>query len=85
MKKLFLLVTYHLLIMTIISAQWLKATIPVGDNPWDLIYNPLNNKVYCANDWSNTVSVLDDTSDSVITTIPVGSSPRAWNPIQNRT
>jgi YVTN family beta-propeller protein len=57
----------------------------VGDNPWDLVYNPLNNKVYCANDWSNTVSVIDDTSDSVITTIPVGSSPRAWNPIQNRT
>ena len=71
--------------MTIVTAQWLETTIPVGDYPWGLVYNSLNNKVYCANDNSNDVTVINGASDSVIKTIAVGGNPGAfaWNPIQN--
>jgi YVTN family beta-propeller protein len=62
-------------------------TITVGNNPDALVYNSINNKVYCANAGSNNVTVIDGVTNSVITTIPVGSWPRAfaWNPVQNRT
>jgi YVTN family beta-propeller protein len=52
-------------------------TIPAGDHPWALGYNFTNNKVYCANAYSNNVSVIDGAADSVITTITVGGWPYA--------
>ena len=85
MKKLFLLVTYQLLLVSIVSAQWLVKTIPVGDNPKDLVYNSTNNKVYCANVFGNNVTVIDK-YDSVIKTIQVGNMPDAlvYNSINNK-
>jgi YVTN family beta-propeller protein len=76
MRNFISLVTLHLALCTILSAQWLEDTIPVGDSPWTLIYNSLNNKVYCANRYSNNVTVIDK-NNSVIKTIPVGESPVA--------
>jgi len=66
--------------------QWLEETIPVGDNPRPLVYNSTNNKVCCAKAESNSVTVIDGATDTVITTITVGGGPCtfAWNPIQNR-
>ncbi len=67
--------------------QWLEATVPVGDNPWALVYNSIYSKVYCANGGGDDVTVIDGESDTVIKTITVGGSPGAlaWNPIENRT
>ena len=62
------------------------ATIPVGAWPIDLTYNPANNKIYCANNWRDTVTVIDGTINSVITAIPVGDEPYAliYNPTNNK-
>ncbi|MEO0182771.1 MAG: FlgD immunoglobulin-like domain containing protein [candidate division WOR-3 bacterium] len=62
------------------------AAIPVGVKISDLCYNPTNNKVYCANYFSNDVTVIDGATDSVITTIRVGSQPCAlcYNSTNNK-
>ena len=52
-------------------------TITVESGPYALDYNFLNNKVYCANSNSSTVTVIQGAIDSVITTIPVGYYPRS--------
>jgi len=69
------------------SGQWLETTTTVGSGPWDLVYNPTDNKVYCAHIEGSNVTVIDGAADTVITTITVGAYPRApvWNPVQNRT
>jgi len=58
----------------------------VGDMPFALVYNPINNKVYCANRISDNVTVIDGATNAVITTIAVGNGPWAfaWNYAQNR-
>ena len=73
------------LIFTIGQSQWLEATVPVGDYPWELVYNSSDNKVYCTNRESNNVTVIDK-YNSVIKTITVGSSPTAlvYNPLNNK-
>ncbi len=77
--------------ITLTNAQWLETTIGVGDGPRALVYNPTNNKVYCANYGSNpnydsTVTVIDGATNAVITTITVGDGPRAlvYNPTNNK-
>jgi YVTN family beta-propeller protein len=66
--------------ITLTNAQWLETTITVGDFPGALVYNPTNNKVYCANEGSASVTVIDGATNTVITTIGVGNSPcsRKW-------
>jgi YVTN family beta-propeller protein len=64
----------------------------VGDEPSALFYDPINNKIYCANSGTypsatgTTVTVIDGATDNVITTITVGSGPKAfaYNPQYNR-
>jgi len=72
--------------ITLTNAQWLETTITVGDCPVALVYNPTNNKVYCANYESDNVTVIDGATDSVITTIMVGDAPRSlgYNPTNNK-
>jgi len=64
------------------------STIEVGNAPYALCYNSINNKVYCANNGppDYTVTVIDGENDNVIKTIPVGYGPRsfAWDPVQNQ-
>ena len=57
--KVFVGIVVFCLIFGIGQSQWLETTILVDDYPWDLVYNSLNNKVYCANDGSNDVTVID--------------------------
>jgi YVTN family beta-propeller protein len=85
MKNFILLVTCHFILVTVSSAQWLEATIPVGDNPWALVYNSTDDKIYCANVYGNNVTVIDK-YNSVIKTIPVGVEPNAlvYNSINNK-
>jgi YVTN family beta-propeller protein len=61
-------------------------TISAGSAPYALCWNSINNKVYCANNFSASVSVIDGANNSVLTTIPVGDYPCAfcWNSTQNR-
>jgi YVTN family beta-propeller protein len=51
-----------------------------------LEYNPQDNKVYCANEMSNTVSVIGGTSNQVIRTLTTGDYPVsfAYNPVDNK-
>ena len=72
--------------ITLTNAQWLETTIAVGSGPGALVYDPTNNKVYCANRFSDNVTVIDGATNAVITTIVVGSGPEAlvYNPTNNK-
>jgi len=74
-------------LLSAVSAQWL-ATIHLPDSsaPRALCYNPQNNKIYCANRYSDTVTVIDGATNGVLRTIDVGDVPIALchNPAQNR-
>ena len=62
------------------------ASVYTGDFPDALCFNAINNKVYCANFYGNSVSIIDGVSNTVITTVPVGMYPQAlfWNPVNNK-
>ena len=49
------------------------ATIPVGSRPAGLAIDSAN--VYVANNGSNSVSVIDQSTNTVVATIPVGAQP----------
>lgn len=49
--------------------------IPIGDFPQLLAYNPDNGNMYVANTGSNTVSVIDGDTNTVIETIDVRGRP----------
>jgi YVTN family beta-propeller protein len=61
-------------------------TVQVGDFPWVLAYNPTNNKIFCANGYSDNVTIIDGAGDTVITTVGVGDYPYAlaYNPTNNK-
>ncbi|HKR74859.1 MAG TPA: YncE family protein [Candidatus Nitrosocosmicus sp.] len=58
------------------SAYAFMGSIQVGSHPFDLIYNNINGNIYVANFDSNSVSVIDSTTNQVIATIPVEQKPR---------
>jgi len=68
--------------------QWLETTIylPDSSGPAALCYNSTNNKVYSANNWSNSVTIIDGATNSVITTVAAGSGPIAlgYNTTNNK-
>lgn len=46
--------------------------IPINGNPWDVAVNPLTNKVYVANRYSdNAVTIIDGSTDQIIDSIKV--------------
>ncbi|VFJ15392.1 YncE family protein [Candidatus Nitrosocosmicus franklandus] len=57
-----------------------------GSYPIGVAINPLTDKVYVANQYSNTVSVYDAKTDKLIKTIPAGTFPYGVdaNPYNNR-
>ena len=67
-------------------AQSAPTAITVGRGPIAVAVNPTSERVYVANEGSNTVSVVDATTDQLIATIPVGRLPSsvAINPMTNR-
>ncbi len=50
-------------------------TIPVGSNPFGVAYDSGDGRVYVANAVSNTVSVIDTSTNTVNANITVGSNP----------
>ena len=57
------------------AAESVVATISVSSGPEGVAVNPNTNRVYVANQNSNTVSVIDGSTKGVGATIPVGTSP----------
>ncbi|HYV52561.1 MAG TPA: hypothetical protein VE971_04635 [Candidatus Eisenbacteria bacterium] len=59
----------------------------VGDHPLGIAFNPVNKDMYVANEVSNTVSVIDSSTNTVISTISFGSNSApvdiAFNPTNN--
>ena len=53
------------------------ATIPVGLGPIGVAITPDGTRVYVTNDNSDTISVIDTATNTVVATIPVGSGPVA--------
>ena len=86
--------TNYLLITTImllclplyVTAQWLETTITVGDSPSALVYDSIRNIVYCANYYSENVSVIDGATNTVTKTVEIGGRPitLAFNPTSNK-
>jgi YVTN family beta-propeller protein len=66
-------------------ADQVVTTIPVGSSPSWVEINPVTNEIYVANSGSNTISVINGSTNSVTSTIPVTYSPEsiAVNPITN--
>jgi YVTN family beta-propeller protein len=64
----------------------IKATIQVGDSPQGIAVNPNTNRIYVTNYSSNSVSVIDGDTNTVIDTIAVGNAPQgiAVNPVTNK-
>src|ERR1043166_1374824 len=62
------------------------SAIDVGSYPVGIRMNPITNKIYVANQYSNTISVIDGSNDQVISTIKVESFPYDLdvNPFNNR-
>ena len=83
-QKYALIATFFVLSLPLlVSAQWLETTIAVGGCPQALVYNSTNNKVYCAITQTDSVTVIDGVTNSVITTITVGVLP--WALVYNLT
>ena len=57
------------------TLQGLKNTIEVGPSPTGIIFDPNNNYMYVSDRGSNNVSVINTTTNNVISQINVGSNP----------
>ncbi len=81
---LFLLVTG--LTPGVSSAQYIETEVRVGFAPSDLFWNPISNKVYCANSGENSVSIIDGATNVVRATIGVADFPANFclNPNANK-
>ncbi|MFO7650181.1 MAG: YncE family protein [bacterium] len=64
----------------------LLATLAVGAGPVALCYDSIDQRVFCANHDSASISIISGQSNTVIATIPVGPAPNAliWTPISNK-
>jgi len=60
------------------SSPSLVATIAVGTSPTSVVVNPVTNLIYVANSGSNSVSVIDGSSNTVTATV---TSPEMLSPI----
>jgi len=61
-------------------------TVFVGHYVHAICYNPVDRKVYSADEFDGTVTVIDATVDTVLARISVGGSPFSlcWNPLLDR-
>jgi YVTN family beta-propeller protein len=67
------------------AAQSLSTTVPTGSYPIAVAANPATNKIYVANQNSDSVTVIDGVTNNT-TTVWIGSSPNALavNSVTNR-
>jgi YVTN family beta-propeller protein len=66
--------------------EGMDSGIKVDSYPVGIAINPATSKIYVANEFSNTVSIIDESTDKVQATIKVGSFPYGIdvNPLNNR-
>ena len=85
MKSKFLLLAVSCW-LSAVHAQWLETTIPVGGGPWELMYVPSVNKVYCANDDPTSISIIDCVTNTVRATVAIPNAciPLAWSDTYKR-
>jgi YVTN family beta-propeller protein len=64
----------------------INSGIKVDSYPVGVAVNPTTNKIYVANEFSNTVSIVDGSTDKIEATVQVGSFPYSIdvNPLNNR-
>jgi YVTN family beta-propeller protein len=74
-----------LLLTQVAAAQTASATVTAGTNPYSVAVNSVTNKIYVADAGSNSVTVIDGSSESTAT-VTVGASPDALavNPVTNK-
>ena len=67
------------------AAPAASPTVSVGSHPYGVAVNPSTNTVYVANYGSNSVSVIDGSTNTVTSTVSVGNGPSgvAANPSTN--
>jgi YVTN family beta-propeller protein len=67
-------------------AQTVTAGIQVGSVPYAAVLNPVTNRLYVANGYDGTVSVINAGSNALLGNIPVGLNPTALavNPVTNQ-
>jgi len=64
--------------ITIIDLQHqITTTIPVGNRPVALAFNPINEQLYVANLADDSITVIDTATETITTTLPIGKGPRA--------
>ena len=61
------------------------ATITVGPGPFGVAEDPSTHTAYVANTGSNTVSVINEATNTVTATIPVGACRLGWRWTRPRT
>src|ERR687889_2749088 len=62
------------------TTNTIVATIPVGKNPQAIAYNPANGLLYVANALSDTLSIINGTSNIVIDNITSGAAGNLFSP-----
>jgi YVTN family beta-propeller protein len=76
--KLFVLLFIAIFILStvnMVNALGVIATIPVGRAPMGAAYDSAKGKIFVANGQDNTISVISDSTNTVVATIPVGAYP----------
>jgi YVTN family beta-propeller protein len=70
----------------VISDSFGKSALPVGSYPIGIGVNSITNKLYVANQFSNSISVIDSSTDIIESTIQVDNFPYDLevNPFNNR-
>jgi YVTN family beta-propeller protein len=68
------------------AADRVTGSITTGANPSALAVNVVTNRIYVCNYGANTITVIDGTQHSVLTTVTVGNAPSAVavNPVTNK-
>jgi YVTN family beta-propeller protein len=66
-------------------AQTITTTIGTGTDPVTVAVNPITNKIYVANSFSNTVTIIDGMTNATVT-VTVGTNPVALavDPVTNK-
>ncbi|MCK4940853.1 hypothetical protein KAS45_02060, partial [candidate division WOR-3 bacterium] len=91
-KHVLIFAVILLCLPTLISAQWLEATIYVPDslsgttNPTAFTYNTTNNKIYVGGEYGNCVIVINGATNEKVARIPAGSGTLSlcYNPTNDK-
>ena len=72
----FFIILVALLVVARVQAVEVTATVSVGSFPSGIVYDSGKGEMFVANYGNNTVSVISDCSNTVISTIKVGIEPQ---------